>query len=78
MPAAITLIEKKEIQKKHKAGLHGTRRGRVVAAVDAAGTAMVWRLLRSIKWDWCWRQLLYCGSPLPSRFGGCGNECEGR
>lgn len=39
-PASATLIEKHEIEKKHKAGQHGTMRGRVVASVDAAGAAM--------------------------------------
>jgi len=40
MPAAVTLVEKKEIEKKHQAGLHGTRRGKEVAGVDAVGTSM--------------------------------------
>lgn len=55
-PASATLIEKHEREKKERAGLHGTRRGREVAAVDAAGASMggigliafaivVWRLL---------------------------------
>lgn len=39
-PATATLIEKHEIEKKHNAGLHGTMRGRAVASVDAAGSAM--------------------------------------
>ena len=55
-PASATLIEKSEIQKKHKAGLHGSDRGRKAASVDAAGSAIgsigllvfgliVWKLL---------------------------------
>lgn len=55
-PASATLIEKSEIQKKHKAGLHGSDRGRKAASIDAAGSAIgslglmvfgliVWQLL---------------------------------
>lgn len=55
-PASATLIEKNEIKKKHKAGLHGSDRGRKAASVDAAGSAigslgliafglLVWKLL---------------------------------
>lgn len=55
-PATATLIEKKEKQRKHRAGMHGTARGRRVASVDAAGASMgsigllafgavTWRLL---------------------------------
>lgn len=39
-PASATLIEKHEKQKKQKAGLDGTRRGREAAAVDAAGASL--------------------------------------
>jgi hypothetical protein len=39
-PASATLIEKHEKQKKQRAGLDGTRRGREAAAVDAAGASM--------------------------------------
>ena len=39
-PASATLIEKHEKQKKEERGLHGTRRGREAASVDAAGSAM--------------------------------------
>lgn len=38
-PAAVTLIEGHEIKRKHKVGLHGTRRGREAAALDASGAA---------------------------------------
>lgn len=38
-PAAVTLIESHEIKRKHKLGLHGTRRGREAAALDASGAA---------------------------------------
>jgi hypothetical protein len=38
-PAAVTLIEGHEIRRKHKLGLHGTRRGREAAALDASGAA---------------------------------------
>ena len=55
-PAAATLIEKHENQKKRRKGLDGSRRGREAAAIYAAGTAMgttgllvfatiVWRFL---------------------------------
>jgi hypothetical protein len=40
LPASATLIEKHEIQRKHRAGLHGTARGRTIASVDAAGGSM--------------------------------------
>jgi hypothetical protein len=39
-PASATLIEKHERQKKEKEGLQGTQRGREVASIDAAGSAM--------------------------------------
>jgi hypothetical protein len=56
LPASATLIEKHEIQKKRRAGIDGTTRGRKAAALDAAGAAMgsiglmlfgltVWQLL---------------------------------
>jgi hypothetical protein len=38
-PAAVTLIEKHETKRKHKLGMHGTRRGREAAALDASGAA---------------------------------------
>jgi Protein of unknown function (DUF3147) len=55
-PAGATLIEKHEKEKKRRAGLDGTKRGRAAASVDAAGAAMgtlgliafatlVWQLL---------------------------------
>jgi hypothetical protein len=55
-PASATLIEKHEKQKKNRAGLHGTARGREAAALDAKGAAIgciglagfalvVWQLL---------------------------------
>ena len=55
-PAAATLIEKHENQKKQREGLDGSRRGREAAAIYAAGTGMgttgllvfatiVWRFL---------------------------------
>jgi len=40
LPASTTLIEKHEIQRKHRCGLHGTARGRTLAGVDAAGASM--------------------------------------
>jgi hypothetical protein len=39
-PASATLIEKHERQKKEQRGLKGTKRGRKMAAVDAAGAAI--------------------------------------
>ena len=39
-PSSITLVERHEARKKRKKGLHGTRRGREVAAVVAAGAAL--------------------------------------
>ncbi len=55
-PATATLIASHEKEKKHRAGLEGTRRGRDAAALDARGTAIgtigllvfgtiVWKLL---------------------------------
>jgi hypothetical protein len=55
-PATATIVEKHEREKKEKAGMHGMRRGRVLASADAAGAAMgalgliafgafVWRML---------------------------------
>jgi hypothetical protein len=39
-PASATLLENEQQEKKERAGLHGTIRGRKVAGVDAAGAAM--------------------------------------
>jgi hypothetical protein len=39
-PASATLVEKHEKQKKQKAGMTGTKRGRQAAALDARGAAM--------------------------------------
>jgi Protein of unknown function (DUF3147) len=39
-PASATLIEKHERQKKERAGLHGSGRGRKAAAIDAAGASI--------------------------------------
>jgi hypothetical protein len=39
-PASITLVERHESQKKSQAGLEGKDRGRIAAALDAAGAAM--------------------------------------
>ncbi len=39
-PASGTMIEKHEREKKENVGMHGTRRGRALASVDAAGAAM--------------------------------------
>lgn len=55
-PSSATLVEKHEREKKRKAGIHGTIRGKQAAALDAAGAAMgsvglicfafvVWKLL---------------------------------
>jgi hypothetical protein len=55
-PASATLIEKYELEKKERKGLHGIIRGRTAVGVDAAGAAMgtggllvfallVWKLL---------------------------------
>jgi hypothetical protein len=57
-PAGATLIEKQEREKKRRAGLDGTSRGRVAAGIDAVGAAMgtlgliafailIWRFLPS-------------------------------
>jgi hypothetical protein len=40
LPASVTLIEKDERERKEKAGLAGSRRGRDAAALDAAGSAL--------------------------------------
>ena len=39
-PASATLVEKSAREEKRKAGLNGTRRGRMEAAVDAAGASI--------------------------------------
>ncbi|MEP6600624.1 MAG: DUF3147 family protein [Nitrospirota bacterium] len=39
-PAGATLIEKHEQQKKERAGVNGTQRGRTAAGLDAAGAAI--------------------------------------
>lgn len=39
-PASASLIEKHETEKQEKAGFSGTKRGRIAAGIDAAGTAM--------------------------------------
>lgn len=40
LPAAATLIEKHEKEKKERAGLDGTKRARAAAGVDAAGASL--------------------------------------
>src|ERR1700719_123927 len=40
LPAAATLIEKHEKEKKERAGQDGANRGRAAAGVDAAGAAL--------------------------------------
>jgi hypothetical protein len=55
-PASATLVSTHERERKHRAGLHGTKRGRQAAAIDATGAALgsmgllafaflLWRLL---------------------------------
>jgi hypothetical protein len=39
-PASLTLVEKHETERKRAHGLHGTRRGRRSAALDAIGAAL--------------------------------------
>jgi hypothetical protein len=39
-PASVTLVEKKEKEKKAQAGIDGTNRGRLSAGMDAAGAAL--------------------------------------
>jgi hypothetical protein len=39
-PAGASLIEKHQQEKKRRAGMNGTERGRLAAGVDAAGAAM--------------------------------------
>ncbi len=39
-PASATLIERHEEEKKEEKGLRGTKRGRMAASIDAAGSAM--------------------------------------
>jgi hypothetical protein len=57
-PAGATLIEKQQREKKRRAGLDGTSRGRAAAGIDAVGAAMgtlgliafailIWRFLPS-------------------------------
>ena len=39
-PASASLIEKHENERKNRAGFAGTKRGRIAAGIDAAGTTM--------------------------------------
>jgi MFS family permease len=39
-PASVTLIESHETKKKQDAGFDGTRRGRIAAGIEAAGTSL--------------------------------------
>jgi len=39
-PASVTLVDKKEKEKKAKAGIDGTNRGRLLAGLDAAGATL--------------------------------------
>jgi hypothetical protein len=39
-PASATLVEKHERKRKEQHGLHGSKRGRKAAAIDAAGAAL--------------------------------------
>jgi uncharacterized protein DUF3147 len=39
-PASATLLERHEREKKHRAGMHGAKRGREAAGLDAAGAAL--------------------------------------
>jgi len=39
-PSSVTLVEKHEIQKKERAGLHGHTRGREAVALDAIGASL--------------------------------------
>lgn len=36
-PASATLVEKHQVERKHRCGQHGSKRGREAAALDAAG-----------------------------------------
>jgi uncharacterized protein DUF3147 len=55
-PASATLVEKHQIEQKHRCGQHGSKRGREAAALDAAGAVpgcvglivfgvLIWQLL---------------------------------
>jgi hypothetical protein len=55
-PASATLVEKHQVERKHRCGQHGSKRGREAAAVDAAGAVagclglltfgiLIWQLL---------------------------------
>jgi len=39
-PATASLVEKHQMEKKRRIGMNGEKRGRLLAGVDAAGTAM--------------------------------------
>lgn len=39
-PASATLVEKKEKEKRARAGIDGTNRGRILAGIDAAGATL--------------------------------------
>jgi len=55
-PASATLVEKHQVERKHRCGQHGSKRGREAAALDAAGAVagclglvafgiLIWQLL---------------------------------
>jgi hypothetical protein len=59
--ASATLIEKHERERKERAGVRGTRRGKEAAALDAAGAALgsfgllafgaaIWLLAHNLSW----------------------------
>ncbi len=55
-PASATLVEKHQVERKHRCGQHGSKRGREAAALDASGAVagclglltfgiLIWQLL---------------------------------
>jgi Protein of unknown function (DUF3147) len=69
-PASATLIEKHEKQKKERAGLHGSARGRKAAAADAAGAAI--GSLGLLAFAWLVQRLLPSHSPWQVLLGSTG------
>ncbi|HVN29989.1 MAG TPA: DUF3147 family protein [Candidatus Binataceae bacterium] len=63
LPASATLVESHEREKKQSRGLHGARRGRQAAGVDAIGAAIgTIGLIGFALWTW---RFLPQRSPLP-------------
>jgi uncharacterized protein DUF3147 len=61
-PASATLLDKHEREKKHKAGVSVTIRGRLAVGLDARGAAMGSLALAAFAWL-IWKMLPHASSP---------------